>query len=304
MLDFIAIPIGQFLLFIYNTVAFHRYGLAIIILTIIIRLLLLPLTVKQYSSTLKMQEIQPKIQEIQKRYKNDKEKLNEELMKFYQENNVNPAGGCLPLVIQMPIIIALYNVIQRPLRYMVGKSDAVITEIMKHIPGNAPERIVGTGNSSDISIINYFTNHMDKLPDVSNLLSKSDVLNMNFFGLNLGLLPKWNPKEIMSSPMPGQYAVLLLIPIFAVLTTYLSIKFSTLQTAKNNKDQNKNQSQQEAMQNSMQNSMKITMPLVTAIFVFSVPAGLGLYWIVGNIFQIFQQLFMNKYFINKKKEAK
>ena len=82
-LDFIAYPLGRFLYFIYNTIAFGNYGLALILFTVIVRLALLPLTIKQYKSTAKMQQIQPKIQEIQKRYKNDKEKLNTELMRVY-----------------------------------------------------------------------------------------------------------------------------------------------------------------------------------------------------------------------------
>jgi hypothetical protein len=93
-LDIIARPLGEFLLFIYNTLAFHNYGLAILTFTLVVKLVLLPLTVKQYRSSAKMQELQPLIQEIQKRYKNDKEKLNQEMIKVYQENNYNPAGGC------------------------------------------------------------------------------------------------------------------------------------------------------------------------------------------------------------------
>jgi YidC/Oxa1 family membrane protein insertase len=87
------------------------YGLAIILLTVAIRLLMVPLTWKQTRSMYEMQRIQPKIKELQKKYKNDKEKLQEETLKFYQENKVNPFGGCLPLLLQMPVFIALYQVL-------------------------------------------------------------------------------------------------------------------------------------------------------------------------------------------------
>ena len=87
------------------------YGLAIILLTVAIRLLMIPLTVKQTRSMYEMQRIQPKIKQLQKKYKNDKEKLQEETLKFYQENKVNPFGGCLPLLLQMPVFIALYQVL-------------------------------------------------------------------------------------------------------------------------------------------------------------------------------------------------
>ncbi|PKQ16812.1 MAG: hypothetical protein CVT67_03320 [Actinobacteria bacterium HGW-Actinobacteria-7] len=87
------------------------WGLAIIVLTVLVRLALMPLTLKQTKSMLEMQEIQPKIKELQAKYKDDKEKLQEETLKFYQENKVNPLGGCLPALLQMPLMFALYRVL-------------------------------------------------------------------------------------------------------------------------------------------------------------------------------------------------
>jgi len=87
------------------------YGVAIILLTVAMRILLMPLTMKQTKSMYEMQRIQPKIKELQKKYKDDKPKLQEETLKFYQENKVNPFGGCLPLVLQMPVFIALFQVL-------------------------------------------------------------------------------------------------------------------------------------------------------------------------------------------------
>jgi YidC/Oxa1 family membrane protein insertase len=108
MLDFIAMPMGSILKFIYDNLAFQNYGIAIVLFTVGIKSLLLPTTIKQVQSTSKISEIQPQIQEIQKKYSEDKEKQNAEMIKLYQENNVNPAGGCLPLLIQMPILFSLY----------------------------------------------------------------------------------------------------------------------------------------------------------------------------------------------------
>jgi YidC/Oxa1 family membrane protein insertase len=99
----------QVLNYLYTVVG--DYGLAIIIITIAMRLLLMPLTMKQTKSMYEMQRIQPKIKELQEKYKNDKQKLQEETLKFYQDNKVNPFGGCLPLVLQMPVFIALFGVL-------------------------------------------------------------------------------------------------------------------------------------------------------------------------------------------------
>ncbi|SHJ88641.1 YidC/Oxa1 family membrane protein insertase [Geosporobacter subterraneus DSM 17957] len=286
MLDFIAIPMGYVLKFIYDMLAFKNYGIAIILLTVMVKTLLLPLYIKQYHSTSKLSEIQPQMQEIQKRYKNDKEKLNEEMMKLYQENKVNPAGGCLPLLIQMPILFSLYYVISQPLRYMVGKSPETILHLFEKIP-IGPDRI---SNIRDLSIITYFGKHTEELASVSQMLKKEELLNMNFLGINLGAIPTWNYQKLFGDVVGAQNLILLLIPILSAITTYISVKYSMQQTPQTSDNQ---------MQASMQKSMMWVSPVMTAFISFSVPAGLGLYWIVGNIYQIAQQMFMNRFVIKK-----
>lgn len=284
MFDFIALPMGSFLHFIYNTVAFGNYGLSIIIFTLFIKIILLPLNIKQYRSTSRMQEIQPLIQDLQKKYKNDKEKLQAETMKVYSENKVNPAGGCLPLLIQMPVLFSLYYVISQPLKYMLKKTAEQITQLIDMVP--VAERL---SHLKDISIINYFNNNPEKLDNLGHLLRRDELINLNFFGnFNLGLIPKFDIKIIMADT---RYMLLLLIPILAAVTTYLSVKFSSANTAK---------TADNATANSMTNSMTMIMPFMTAFFAFSVPAGLGLYWITSNVIQIFQQMYMNKFVIKKK----
>lgn len=288
-LDFIARPLGQFLNFIYNTIAFGNYGLAIIVFTLFIKAVLLPLTIKQYRSTARMQEVQPMIQEIQKRYKNDKEKLNQELMKVYQENKVNPAGGCLPVLVQMPILLSLYWVISKPLHYMLGKTTEVVQQLYSVIPEEFP-KIMG---NQDITIINYFNQHKDKLSAVADILKPEELINFNFLGLNLGLQPTFDSTK--AAALGFQFFGLLLIPILAGLTTFISLKFSTPKTQQNSDNQ---------MANSMTNSMSMIMPFMTAFFAFNVPAGLGLYWITSNIIQVLQQMYLNKFILKKKEAAK
>lgn len=129
MLDFISIPMGFILKFIYDNIAFQNYGIAIVLFTVGVKTLLLPLTIKQVKSTSKMSALQSHVQEIQKKYSNDKEKQSAEMIKLYQKNKVNPAGGCLPILIQMPILFSLYYVISEPLKYMMGKSAESINQI-------------------------------------------------------------------------------------------------------------------------------------------------------------------------------
>jgi YidC/Oxa1 family membrane protein insertase len=110
MWDAIREALGTVLAFFYSVIP--NSGVAIILLTVTVRLVLFPLTAKQAKSMLAMQRVQPEIKKLQAKYKNDRQKLNEEMMKFYKENEINPLGGCLPLVIQMPVFIALYQTLE------------------------------------------------------------------------------------------------------------------------------------------------------------------------------------------------
>jgi YidC/Oxa1 family membrane protein insertase len=103
-------PLYNTLIFLYNNFAFHDFGIAIIIITLILKVILMPLSKKQIESQKKMQELQPKIKEIQNKYKNDKERQSKELMKFYKENKANPFSGCLPMIVQLIFLIAIYRI--------------------------------------------------------------------------------------------------------------------------------------------------------------------------------------------------
>lgn len=285
---FIAGPLGKLMYFIYKYLAFENYGLALIIFTVLIKLLLLPLTINQMKSTAKMQEVQPKIQEIQKRYKNDKEKLNQEMMRIYKEHNVNPAGGCLPLLIQLPILFSLFYVITRPLTYMLNKSQEVITTLAEYV-GQHIDRI---SHHVEIEILNYFSNNLGELGQFSEILKPEELINLKFLGLNLGITPTLNTGKLFGPEM-ATYLPLLLIPILGVAATFLSSKMMSQQTV---------QPQKDGKPSSMSNSMLYIGPMLTLLFSFQLPAGVGLYWIASYVFQIFQQLYINR-FVLKKKEA-
>jgi YidC/Oxa1 family membrane protein insertase len=121
-LNIIGNLLGHVLRIIFDVV--QNYGWSIIVFTILVKVLLLPLTIKQTKSTKAMQDIQPKLQEIQAKYKDKPEKQQQEIMKLYQEAKINPLAGCLPLLIQMPIIIGLFSVLRDPVAYGVFPSQA------------------------------------------------------------------------------------------------------------------------------------------------------------------------------------
>lgn len=274
MLNFIAEPLGKFLYWIYSGV--NNYGLALIIFTIIIRAALFPLTLKQYKSTAEMQKVQPLMQEIQRKYANDKEKLNEETMKLYQEHKINPAGGCLPLLIQMPILFALWQVISKPLKFMLGFSDNQLADLAKTAGA--------TGQYPEIDTITYFVKNG----------RGDEVGNLNMFfpshgGINLGSIPTWHLNELISDPSKF---LLLILPLLAVLTTFLSVRMSMpKKTGDSAKDK---------AANPMGNSMMYISPFITLIFSLQFPVGMSLYWFVGNLFSLAQQYYVNKYVLKKK----
>ena len=299
MLDPIAKVLGVVLKFIYD-IAFSNYGLAIIIFTIIVRLAMLPLTIKQQKSSTKMQELQPLINDIQKRYKDDKEKMNQEMMKIYQEHNYNPASGCLPVLIQMPILLTLYWVIVQPLKFMIGKTEEARTAIINAaasgqaainalISGNkfttVDTVIKSWGNTGEIKALNYFSEHQDELSKVAGFLDKSELIDFkSFLGLNLGEIATYQPAQLFG-PDWKTYVPLFILVIIATVTTYISSKLTMPKT---------NNNQQSGAAGCSTNSMLYMGPVMTLMFSFQLPAGVILYWMAGYVFAIFQQLYLNK----------
>ena len=200
-------------------------------------------------------------------------------------------GGCLPFAVQIPILFSLYYVISQPLKYMLGKSSETISKLFDLIPAGADKIF----NMKDISIISYFSAHMERLKDAGSMLQPGDLLNMDFLGVNLGTVPTLNIHQYIGSSIQTNHVVLLVVPLLAALTTYLSSKTAMMHAA--------NQPQASGVAASQQKWMMLISPLMTGYFAFTVPAGLGLYWIVGNIFLILQQLIINKFVLNGKPEA-
>ncbi|NLB80410.1 MAG: YidC/Oxa1 family membrane protein insertase [Clostridiaceae bacterium] len=283
-MGFISRPFGLFLFWLNNF--FGNYGLALIFFTLAVRLILLPLSFKQQKSMQDTQKIQPELLKIREKYKNDKQKLNEETMKLYQKHGINPAGGCFPLLIQFPIIIGLYQAIIKPLTYMFGmlpEQVTVLTEKVNEVLVSKGLDAIGDVGRFEIPIaqnLKYLS--ADVLESVG--LANVKLINFNFLGLDLGQTPSLN------------YITLLwIIPVLAALTTFLSTKVTSTSNAA---------STEANSAASTMKTMNALFPLMTAWFTFSMPAGVGFYWILGNIIQIIQQFFLNRYFAAQQQDSK
>lgn len=287
----IAHVLGGLLLFLYNNLWFS-YGLAIIVLTIIIKSLLLPLSIKSFKSMAKMHEVQPIINEMQRKYKNDKEALNREMMKVYQEKKINPFGGCLPMLLQIPILYGLFLVISQPLTFMYNYPEISQTQTFaKYVSVNSFYKEVeflveAQQNKKIIEEVEKEIKEKDKI--TKNYMNLKNM-SLKFLGINLGDIPKIIPPKEEAT----KYIILWIIPILAGVSTYYSSKFSQMPT---------NKTEQSDLQNSMQKQMMIMMPLMAAYFSFVVPVGLSLYWLISNIYQLIQQKYLINFYI-KKKEA-
>lgn len=304
-------PMGFIIEHIYGWVA--NYGLAIIIFTIIIKLILIPLNIRSQKAMKKQQKIQPLVAELQKKYANDQEKLNREMMKLYKENNISMAGGCLPMLIQMPILIGLYQVIQKPLSFLMGvdwSSAPVINEVIRlrdlavqnglqDAAKYATTAMKDLANNAQINLSGWAATLGTEGTYLENVTGNVHpwVINFDFFGLDLSQVPSKAFSYIMALDFSHMEIILLLIiPILAVIASFISMKVTQAQTGQN---QNKDANNQAAQ---MSKTMNLMMPLMTAFFTLTLPAGLGLYWIISSVTQIIQQLAINYYFDKKGEE--
>ena len=293
-------PLGLLIELIYNLV--QNYGLSIILFTIIIKLVLLPLQIHSQKAMKKQQKIQPIIAELQKKYANDQQKLSAEMMKVYKENGVSMSGGCLPLLIQMPILYALYRVIQRPLTYIKGidfMSDAVIANVHKVIALMNEKFPDVIGKLSDVTVDQVNKMYQIHLSTWADKLGMAKELgwdiNFKFLGLDLSGIPSTAVSKIMAGDFSDIGTVLLiLIPIVAMLATWFSMKQSQSMTQNPNAQKNDDDPAQ-----SMNKSMSLMMPIMTGFFTVTLPSGIGIYWIVSSLVQIVQQYVLNKYFDRK-----
>ncbi len=292
-------PMGFIIKIIYDLV--QNYGFAIILFTIFMKLLLMPLSIKSQKATRKQQKLQPYLMELQNKYANDKEKLQMETMKLYKENNISMMGGCLPLLIQFPILIGLYRVIQKPLTYLLGidfslsVSLSKISDIVTRMTAQYPDIIGKIASTAPEKLAQNYQIQLSTWSEILNGPADSWVMDFGFLGLDLSVVPKVSIDYILSGNFTDLGRVLLIIiPIVAVFTTWLSMRQSQKMV-----QPQQNQSMEDNPAASMTKSMNIMMPIMTGVFAFTLPSGLGLYWTISNLMQMFQQFVLNEYFKKK-----
>ena len=255
------------------------YGVAIILFTLVVKLVILPFQLKSKKSMMRMNRMQGKIKDIQTRFANNKERQQQEMADLYAREGINPMGGCLWSFIPLPILIALYYIIRTPLRYFMNLSETVIAEI-RTLAESLGYVAATEGNAvayEQIYLSKFIHEHWDSF--VGKFDGLLDV-NYQFLGLDLAE----TASNVMGQFPHGGWAVwgLLLLPfIAAALQLVMSI------------------ASMKASSNTMNGSNKMMLylfPLMTIWMGFMFPAALCLYWIVNSAFSAVQELLLNKVF--------
>ena len=263
-------PLGLIMRLLYNVL--HSYGWALLLFTVLVKLAMVPLSIKQQKSSAKMAAIQPQLQEIQKMYAKNQQKMNEELQKLYQREKYNPAGGCLPMLITFLVLFGLIDVIYKPMTHVLGMSSELIAQAQSIMEGLG---VAFSHYSPQTSIITSVQENPQAYAALGQeLVSKIQAFDLNFLGINLGATPSF------------ALNVLVLIPILSGVTAFLSSWI----TMRNNPT---------AMEGPGAGTMKTMMlisPLMSLWIAFQVPAGVGIYWIVSNLLMAVQSLILNKFY--------
>lgn len=291
MFQFFANIFGYLLELLYNLTS--NYGLAIILFTIIIKLIFLPFSIKQQRTMKKSAKLQEKMKVIQFKYKNNPEKMNQEMMNLYKNEKMNPFSGCFTAIIQFLLLFSIFYLVRSPLTFMekipaenISKYVSQIQESGKSVSGAYPE----------IDIIREYNFLKEKNPEDANI----DKINlqMNFLGIDLSKVPQQNLTDF----------TVYIIPILYILSSFISIRLTTSMQEKANKktkettidgttgkelvpEEENNELDAVMQTNKMMSWM---MPIMSISVALVAPLGLALYWLVNNLLMIVERVVLDK----------
>lgn len=295
MINFFANIFGYVLNFLYNLVG--NYGLAIILFSLFLRILVLPVTISQQKSMDKSSKMQAELNKLQVKYKGNPEELNKATMELYKKEKFNPASGCLSSILVLIIFVTVFYVVRSPLTYM----RKVDKDTIQNYTNQVVEEAKSEGKNvsyPEMEIISRFEKEDERVN-----------INMNFLGLNLSDVPSRNYKDVKS----------LIIPILYVASTFLSMQVSTrLNMTEEQKEKERKRKEIEKLRKAqakdpttkqimettesaedqmedmaqLTKNMNMMMPIISISIAIVAPLGLSLYWLTSNILQLAERFFM------------
>ena len=272
----------------------HSYGLALILFTLVVKIVFLPFQMKSKKSMLRMNRFQPQMKEIQTKYANNPTKMNEEMQRLYTEEGINPMSGCLWSLLPFPIMLALYSIIRQPLSSFMMLGSKVVEEIRTLATTLGYVAIEGTGRAGfyeEINLAQFINDHFDSFRQFESAGLMS--VDYKFLGIDLTAFPQDAIKQITTD---GWAAIgLILIPILSAVMSLLQSKVSMAGASTQGND----------TASRTNNLMMWMMPLMSLWIGFTLPGALGVYWIANSLFMIIQEMLLNKYYMGKieKEEA-
>ncbi len=296
--DIIGIPFGYLMSIIYSF--FGNYAVSIVVFTVVTKLLLFPVNYKTQKSAARMQLLNPKLEKLRKSYSTNPERLQQEQQKLYQEEGVNPMASCLPALIQMILLFGVIDVVYKPITHILHISKSVISAAVDVASGLADKPF----NVKNLRCELLTMEQLDKNPDAFTNIAenfKDSVAEFSakftLFGANLGKTPEFRPDT-----WNRESIILFAIPFLAGIAQLLSSFYSQMHQKKTNPN----------MQNmGCMNAMMYLMPIWSIYFAFSLPAGIGFYWIWSSLFSFIITFALNHYFtpertavINEKEKQK
>ena len=320
----IASLLGMFMngiFYVLNMIGIPNIGVAIIIMTILIYMCMLPLTIRQQKFSKLQRKMQPELNKINKKYEGRKdqasmERQQQEIQAVYKKYGVSATGSCVQLLIQMPILIALYRVFYNIPAYVPLVKQAFFPLVDKLIEADPSGEFIQTFNAANqfqkqftnesfvggvveyvqntfIDVLNKFSSadwttlgdHFTNLQeDINNTVTKLAQYN-NFLGVNISNSPSYMFRNGLNDKQYLLVFASIMIPVLAAATQYLNVKLMPQPEQADSNNQ----------MNTTMKSMNVMMPLMSAVFCWSLPSGLGLYWIAGAVVRTIQQIFVNKH---------
>lgn len=287
---YICVPFAWLVRLFYNLT--NSYGVALILFTLVIKLIMLPFQMKSKKSMMRMSRVSGQMQELQKRYAKNQAKLQEEMQKFYEEEGVNPMSGCLWSFLPLPILMALYSIIRQPITHFMMLSKDVLQTVVQSVADAGVDltnivmmdKATGAPALKDglYQMAAYGQINLVKAVQEMGLSTPDGWFNVNykFLGLDLTATP-W--EYVKSFTFTWAVIGVILIPILAGLSQFVFSKLTM-----------KTQPQADAAGGASMKSMMYMMPLFSVYIAFIMPAALGVYWIAQSVFSLIQEAILNK----------
>ena len=295
---YICVPFAWLVRLFYNLT--NSYGVALILFTLVIKLIMLPFQMKSKKSMMRMSRVSGQMQDLQKRYAKNQAKLQEEMQKLYEEEGVNPMSGCLWSLIPFPILIALYSIIRQPITHFMMLSKDVLQTVVQSAAdaGVNLTNIVMMDKATGAPALKDGLYQMAAYGQINLVKAVQEMglstpegwfdMNYNFLGLDLTATP-W--EYVKSFTFTWAVIGVILIPILAGLSQFVFSKLTM-----------KTQPQADAAGGASMKSMMYMMPLMSVYITFIMPAALGVYWIAQSVFSLIQEAILNKTFSAKLSE--